>query len=154
MKTQSFISVITLLLLVTTSLQAGVIPGRWEKLDSQPPGKQIIVTLKTGDRMEWDFKSSGPDDLTVTDPGGTERRVAKSEVQKILSAEKTFLGDSLLNGTLIGAAVCGTLFLIPLIFSSGDADVGAGGAWIGFCAGMGAGIDALHKGTEVLYQAP
>ncbi len=152
MKTQSFISVITLLLLLTTSLQAGVIPGRWEKLDSQPPGKQIIVTLKTGDRMEWDFKSSGPDDLTVTDPSGTERKVPKSEVQTIDSVEKT--GDSLLNGTLIGAAVCGTLFLIPLIFSSGDADVGAGGAWIGFCAGMGAGIDALHKGTEVLYQAP
>ena len=31
MKTQSFISVITLVVLLITSLQAGVVPGRWEK---------------------------------------------------------------------------------------------------------------------------
>ena len=103
MKTQSFISVITLVVLLITSLQAGVVPGRWEKLDSQPPGKQIIVTLKIGDRMECTFKSSGPDDLTVTDPSGTERKVPKSEVQTIVSAEKT--GDSLLNGLLIGLGI-------------------------------------------------
>ena len=103
MKTRSFVSVITLLLLLTTFLQAGVIPGRWEKLDSQPPGKEIIVTLNSGDRMEYTFKSSGPDDLTVTDPSGIERRVPKSEVQTIVSAEKT--GDSLLNGLLIGLGI-------------------------------------------------
>lgn len=160
MKTQSFISVITLLLLLTTSLQAGVIPGRWEKLDSQPPGKQIIVTLKIGDRMECTFKSSGPDDLTVTDQSGTERKVPKSEVQTIDSVEKT--GDSLLNGTLIGAGVVGAITLIPIIYlgvlRSDDAldakTMGILGAYIGVGAGVGAGIDALYRRPEVLYQAP
>ena len=159
MKTQSFVSVITLLLLLTTFLQAGVIPGRWEKLDSQPPGKEIIVTLNSGDRMEYTFKSSGPDDLTVTDPSGTERKVPKSEVQTIDSVEKT--GDSLLNGTLIGAGVGGAISLFPLIYTMirSDTDVGAGtmafvGATIGFGAGMGAGIDAVYRRPEVLYQAP
>ena len=114
MKTQTFISVITLLLLLTTSLQAGVIAGRWEKLDSQSPGKKIIVTLKTGDRMECDFKSSGADDLTVTDRNGNERRVPKSEVREIVSAGR--IGDSLLCNGKLRAAVAGTIILIPLLY--------------------------------------
>ena len=51
-----------------------------EKLDSQPPGKQIIPTLKTGDRMECRFGSSRLDNLTVTVQSGIERKVPKSEV--------------------------------------------------------------------------
>ena len=154
MKTRSFVSVITLLLLLTTFLQAGVIPGRWEKLDSQPPGKEIIVTLKIGDRMECDFKSSGPDDLTVTDSSGRERKIVKSEVHKI---ERTGHNDSLGDGTLIGAGSGSLIGLIPslICFSGGDPRcfvytvLGAGAG-----AGLGAGIDALYRGHEVLYQAP
>ncbi len=159
MKTQSFISVVALVVFLTTSLQAGVIPGRWEKLDSQPPGKQIIVTLKIGDRLECDFQSSGPDDLTVTDQSGTERKVPKSEVQTIISAEKT--GDSVLNGTLIGAGAGAAISLIPIMLAAIQSDggwdvetMGIFGAAIGVGAGMGAGIDALHRRPEVLYQAP
>ena len=136
-----------------------MIPGRWEKLDSQPPGKQIIVTLKIGDRLECDFQGSGPDDLTVTDQSGTERKVPKSEVQTIISAEKT--GDSILNGTLVGAGAGAAISLIPILLaaiqSDGGWDVettGIFGAAIGVGAGMGAGIDALHRRPEVLYQAP
>ncbi len=33
-------------------LNAQVIPGRWEKVDSLPSGQQIVITLKSGDRME------------------------------------------------------------------------------------------------------
>ena len=53
MTTRIFISVITLAALATTSLHAGVIPGRWQKLDRQPQGKGIIVTLKTGERASF-----------------------------------------------------------------------------------------------------
>ena len=157
MKTQSFVSVITLLLVLTTSLQAGVIPGRWEKLDSQPPGKEIIVTLNSGDRMEYTFKSSGPDDLTVTDPSGIERRVPKSEVQTIVSAEKT--ADSLLNGLLIGlgiGAASGTL----AIGCTDDPECVANvrivlvpvGAAIG--ALTGALIDRSISKSQLIYQRP
>ena len=43
-------------------LNAQVVPGRWEKLDSQPTGKQIIVNLKAGDRLECALKESGADE--------------------------------------------------------------------------------------------
>ncbi len=97
------ISVMAVVVLVTTSLHAGVIPGRWEKLDNQPPGKQIIVTLESGDRMECGLRSSGPEDLTVIDESGKELSVPKSEVQKIVSAEK--IKDGLGNGVAMGAGV-------------------------------------------------
>ena len=74
------LSLTTLVVLLTTSLDAGVIPGRWEKLDSQPKATQIIVALKSGDRMECGFRSSGPDHLTVIDQSGNQRSVPKSEV--------------------------------------------------------------------------
>ena len=157
MKTQSFISVITLLLLLSPSLQAGVIPGRWEKLDSQPPGKQMIVTLNSGDRMEYTFKSSGPDDLTVTDPGGTERRVPKSEVQKIVSREKH--KDSYLDGLLIGLGVgVGVAFAIGRDPDDPEAEAIKTGVamllGIPIGAAVGGVIDNYHRGAEVFYQAP
>ena len=59
MTARSSLSVVILVVLVTTSLQAGVVPGRWEKLDAQPVGTSIIVTLEGGDHMECDLKGSG-----------------------------------------------------------------------------------------------
>ena len=49
------------------------------------------------------FRSSGPYDLTVIDQRGSERRVPKSEGQKIVSAEK--IKDGLGNGAAVGAGV-------------------------------------------------
>ena len=159
MKTQSFISVITLVVLLTTSLQAGVIPGRWEKLDSQPPGKQMIVTLNSGDRMEYSFKSSGPVDLTVTDWNVNERKIPKSEVQTIVSAEK--IGDSLLNGLLIGlgiGAASGVLATRIECTDDPECTVNAGivavpvGSVIG--AVTGALIDRGISKSQLIYQRP
>ena len=107
--------------------------------------------------MECDFKSSGPDDLTVTDQSGSERRFPKSEVRKIVSAEK--MGDSLVNGTLIGAGVGA---LIPIIIIGARSNVdhlsAEAGAFLGLLIGGGAAVglavDAAYKGHEVLYQAP
>ena len=155
------ISIIILVVLFTTSLQAGVIPGRWEKLDSQPNATQIIVSLKSGDCMECGFRSSGPYDLTLIDQRGSERRVPKSEVQKIVSAEK--IKDGLGNGAAVGAGVgLGVgLVMFLLVSSTCSGECPAGGEWLPIlpmAAGVGAGVglaaDALHKGSEVLYQAP
>ena len=161
MKSRSFISVITLLLLGTASLQAGVVPGRWEKLDSQPPGKEIIVTLKTGDRMECTFKSSGPDDLTVTDhQSGGERSIPKSEVRKIVSRDK--YADPAWDGALYGAGVGAAAGLVSRWRRGEPSTFGVGLTYLGesllgalFGAGLGYIADKVHKEkeTEVLYQA-
>ncbi len=160
MKTQSFksfVSAIALVVLVSPFLHAGVIPGRWEKLDAQPSGKQIVVTLKTGDRMECAFKESGNDELTVVTSTGNEMTIAKSEVLRISSLEKH--DDPATNGTLIGLA---TGFAAGIAFFASESEgdltilgitgIGGGlGATIGSLVGYAA--DKAHKGTEVLYQA-
>jgi len=41
-------SLLLLLLFSSSLLNAQVIPGRWENVDSLPSGQQIIVTLRAG----------------------------------------------------------------------------------------------------------
>ncbi len=156
---KSILEILALAFLVTTSLQAQVIPGRWEKLDRQPTGKQIIVTLKAGDRLECAFKESGADDLTVVTSTGRELNIAKSEVREIESQEK--IKDSLLNGALIGAGVGLGIALAGLAAAgSGEGEVLSSAKvfapLLGVGAGLGVGmaIDASQQRTEVLYQAP
>ncbi len=140
-------------------LNAQVVPGRWEKLDSQPTGKLIIVNLKAGDRLECALKESGADDLTVITSTGRELSIAKSEVREIESQEK--IKDSLLNGALIGAGVGLGIALAGLAAAgSGEGEVLSSAKvfapLLGVGAGLGVGmaIDASRQGTEVLYQAP
>ena len=155
-----YIKSLPLFVLISSGLlNAAVVPGRWEKVDSLPPGQQIIVTLKAGDSIECSLKESETDDLTVVTSTGSELKLAKSEVRKIVSAEKT--GDSLLNGTLIGAGVGGAISILPFIIIGARSDVdlsaenmGLIGLLIGGGAAVGLAADAAIKGHEVLYQAP
>ncbi len=145
--------VVVILLVLTTSLQAQVIPGRWEKLDSQPAGKQIIVTLKAGDRLECALKESEADDLIVVTLTRSELKIAKSEVRKVETE------DGIRNGVLIGAAV-GFAGPVIVTFASGvdrtevplGFAIGVIGAGVG--AAVGYPLDKKRKGTRVLYQAP
>ncbi len=148
-----------ILFVLTTSLQAQVIPGRWEKLDSQPAGKEIIVILKTGDRLECALKESGTNDLTVVTSTGSELTIAKSEVREIESQER--IKDSLNNGALIGMGIgLGVVVALLAVAASGEGEVLASAKWgaplLGIGAGLGVGmaIDASQQRTEVLYQAP
>jgi hypothetical protein len=139
-------------------LNAAVVPGRWDKVDSLPPGQQIIVTLKAGDSIECSLKESGTSDLTVVTSTGRELKIAKSEVYRIV-AEKS--KDSLLNGALIGAGVGLGIALAGLAAAgSGEGEVLSSAKvfapLLGVGAGLGVGmaIDASRQRTEVLYQAP
>ena len=157
MKARNLLSVTTSLLLSISLLQAGVVPGRWEKLDSQASGTQLIITLNSGDRIGCDFKSSSPSDLTFTDQGGIQRILPKSGVRKIVSARRR-VNDSAIRGGLIGAAI-GALAILPLAVLLRD---GGGGKEValdvlpfaGIGAGVGTALDLAIKEREVLYAAP
>ena len=148
-------SVVITLLVLTTSLQAQVIPGRWEKLDRQPTGKQIIVTLKAGGRVECVLKLPGADDLTVVTSTGRELKIAKSDVEEV----EILVEDGIRNGVLIGAAV-GFTGPVIVTFASGvdKTEVPLGFAIGVIGAGVGAAVgyllDKKCKGPQVLYQAP
>ena len=154
MKSRSFVCVVISFVLLTTSGQAGVIPGRWEKVEILVPGSEIIVTLKAGDRVESVFRSLSPDELTVTDPGGRERKIVRSEVHRIVRDKHH---DSPADGTLIGAGAgsAGGLVLSLVCFAA--IHQGACFVWTPLGAGVGAAAgvvaDSLHKGEELLYRA-
>ena len=160
MTIQSFIKILPLLVVFSSGLlNAQVVPGRWEKLDSQPTGKQIIVILKAGDRLECAFKESRADDLTVITSTGRELSIAKSEVREIESQEK--IKDSLVNGALIGAGVGLGIALAGLAAAgSGEGEALDSAKWaapllgVGGGLGVGMAIDSSKQRTEVLYQAP
>jgi hypothetical protein len=58
-------------------------PGPWEKVDALPPGNQIIITLKSGVRMEGAFQDSSPRDLALTVLTDGEHRVPNADVQGV-----------------------------------------------------------------------
>ena len=134
-------------------LQAGVIPGRWEKVDSQTPSTGLMVILKSGERINCFFKSSDPESLTVVDPVAGERRIPKFDIARV---EGTRIGpDSNTNGTLIGM-VPGLLLGIVGGAGGGDGNVAASaialggiGALIGYVIDYV--IDDNVQRPEVLY---
>ncbi len=139
---------------------AGVIPGRWEKVDALPPGAHVEVVLRIGDeRIKGSFEKSDAQSLTLTDETGTQRRVAKPDVKRVLDPG---VSDSKWNGLLIGGAVgvgAGAL-LGPAIwggegetFTNADAALiyGLAGAFTG--AFIGLLLDEMRDHPIVLYTA-
>ena len=112
-------SLLLLVILLTMGrTDAGVIPGRWEKVDALPPGARVAVILKAGDeRIEGSFEKSDGASLTLTDGTGAQRRVAKLNVKKVLDP---YMADTKWDGMLIGGAVgAGTGALIGPTFWGG-----------------------------------
>ena len=70
MKRQRLARLLAVIGWLSTPAFASVIPGRWEKVDALTPGFEIVVTLKSGDRLEGAFKVSGPDFLELVTPTG------------------------------------------------------------------------------------
>ncbi len=77
-------NVVMILLVLTTSLQAQVIPGRWEKVDSLPTHARLTITLKSGTKENHIFKSSDSENLAVQSAGGAELVIPKNDVTKIV----------------------------------------------------------------------
>jgi hypothetical protein len=158
MSRKKAISFITTLLMLTTSVQAMVIPGRWEKVAAEKPGSKIIVTLMTGDRVERSFGRLSADSLILSTPDGEEREYSKANVARITTADKRT--DSLNNGFLIGSAIAGIpsgLIAISCLAAKTCTGSQVGVAlpiYVGIGAGIGLAVDASIKDYEILYEAP
>jgi hypothetical protein len=166
-KVKSCATAITLISLMfcTSSLSAGIIPGRWEKVAALNPETEIVITLKSGERTESYFVSLGSDKLVVREITGIIRELPKTEVLGIVTEKK--ISDGKLNGILIGAGVgFGAGFLGLAAWNARE--TASGPIWdreaLGYYTGAGlimaavgavAGsvIDAAHKDQEVLYVA-
>ena len=136
-------------------------------MDSLPPGQEIEITLKAGDRVECSLKEAGDDDLIVVTSTGSEPKLAKSEVLLIVGEKDDDvqdgtlkgLGVGFLGGALIAARILGAISHNEGGGWSAEATAyvlgsGAVGAGIGVLVGFSLDKSLRHGETEVLYQAP
>lgn len=146
------------LLFVTMSLQAGVIPGRWEKVAAERPGSTFLVSLRTGDRLECAFVQLTENSLIVSTPDGVEREYSKANVERITTIEKR--QDGLANGAVIGALAAGIPAGIIALAAGASCKDCKKDAAIGFAvvtgigAAIGLAVDASIKDQVTLYEAP
>lgn len=165
MNAKKTIIVFAALLLAAATVQAEVVPGRWELVDRLGSDTPIIIEFKAGERMECMYIGSSPETITYVDDTGIERTTPKKDIHKIEFAKKT--GDSLKNGAGYGAVLgaAGAILALTAYAKSVTASgpiidresagifilAGLTGAGIG--ALSGAAIDASIKGRKVLYKA-
>jgi len=146
------IALVLLLVMSASAVQAGVVPGRWDKVIAEKPGTEMIITLLSGEEIRGAYQEVGAEALLVT-VGGASRDLPKSGIAKITTADRRT--GPLWNGPVIGAAIGGG---IPLIAAAGVEHpdgieiVALFGALIG--AGIGLGIDAAYQTRITLYKAP
>jgi hypothetical protein len=166
MKSRVTIIALASVFIPLSSLIAGVMPGRWDKLASLNSGTGIIVVLKSGERTESSFVSLGSDSLVIREITGTERILPKTEVLSIITAEK--VPGKKLKGALIGAGVgfgagfFGLAAVNAQKTASGPLWDGEGlgyytGAGLGVAAvgaAVGAIVSSAHQHQKILYKAP
>jgi hypothetical protein len=139
-------------------LLAGIVPGRWEKVEALPAGSAIIVYLESGDRILGSFNRLEANSLTLTDLEGKSASLPRQGIRKITSPERT---DKTMDGTLIGLAVGFGAGAAVGAASADRLDLVKGGAIVSFGA-IGAGVGALagwiiddtRKNEEVYYRSP
>jgi len=157
MRSRTLIILMALLVCTSSTLRAGVVPGRWEKVAAENLGAKFIVTLLSGERIDGYFRGMSQDHLKLTMLDGQERAVRKAEVAKIITGDRRM--GSLTNGFLIGLGIGAGIPAIA-IASMHDDDVDGGVAALmvilyGLIGGaIGVGIDAAVQGHITLYQAP
>jgi hypothetical protein len=106
------LTIFVLTAITATSLSAGVVPGRWEKLDVLDPGSKIVLTSKAGDSMRYTFKGADSTSLTVRARGGQELVIPKSHVAKVVqqnsrSSKPAWIGAAIGGGTGVAMGVGG-----------------------------------------------
>lgn len=153
-----------LVVLISSSLlNAQVIPGRWEKVEAQKQGTELILILHSGEQVYGLLEEVTHDTVIVIEEGGGQMSITKSSIHQV----ETTRIDSTRNGTLIGLAIGGTVGSIGgALLADGFANrptasdnlqgailLGAFGGGIGAAIGYGVDKVADDKRPEVLYVA-
>jgi hypothetical protein len=108
-----------------------------------------------GERLEGAFRALGPGDLELTDSGGRDVGVARSNIRRIVARGQR---DDLINGALIGAGIgLGTAVTILAVAASGDGYVLASAKWgapllLSAVGGViGVLVDRAHRNDQLVY---
>jgi len=141
-------------LLSISFVVAGVVPGRWEKVDAQPRGTSLIISGKTGEEWSGILEAVTSDSIVIRLRDGTEFPLGKDAIQEIRRQ-----GDSRENGTLIGAGIGGGVgFAIGICSDEGgcSSDKVDRGMFIGGIGALTGALfgwlsDAAVTGEEVIF---
>jgi hypothetical protein len=158
MKTRVF-AYFALIAITTSWLNAGVVPGRWEKVEALEEGYPIVVMLQNRERIEAAYSGLTDESLLLVKNDGEELDLPKVGVIKVESRDK-LRNDSVGDGALWGAIVGGGVTAVVLAAYSRHEDVGAGLAAYsialssGIGMGVGVGLDAMVKEPKIFYEAP
>ena len=151
------VPVLAIVLMVTTSVQAMVVPGRWEKVEALKQGSIIVVTLDTGDILQGEFATLEEESIRMT-VDDQEREYPKSAVSKINQIE---MGWSRKKKAGIGAAIGSAIgFGLGAAIGGGKYGEGkyaiAGGLFLGVIGGGIGATAGLAEQTSkeiVIYEA-
>ncbi len=143
-------------LLGSSLLLGGVIPGRWEKVQALAIGTPIVVRLHEGDRVACTFQRLTEHEITVTRYDGVEATFSKSRVRAIQGVE--VVADQRWDGPLIGFGIgAGSYLGLHAAACCAPSEAHDAGAAL-FFGGIGAliGFIADHnvKRPEAIYLAP
>jgi hypothetical protein len=143
--------------LQTTPAGAGIIPGSWDRVQRLQLGSPLVVTLKSGVRLEGAFNGLAQGELALTDPAGQTLTIARLEISRIV----TRVDDTLTNGALTGGGIGLAAALAVLAAAgSGEGYVLPSAKWgaplllsgVGIVVGML--VDRAHKGQDLIYVTP
>ena len=142
------------LILGSLSVQAGVVPGRWDKVEAQPVGTVMNVELNSGERLVGRLTDIEPTAMVIETENGV-RRMDRTEVQEVSLPEGQ---DSVLNGAVAGALAggLGGIAVGVLTYVNSDnteAIIAAPLLGVGIGLGAGLAIDKAHHGNETIFKA-
>jgi hypothetical protein len=159
-------AVLMLITMLPGSIEAGAVPGRWEKVEALDAGSRVIIFLQQGDRLECSLQGITERSLLVETSEQSEKEIPKPTIKKITGAQA--IEDSKRNGTLLGAGIgfgvgfAGMVAWEKAVTASGyelaeeNLSLAILGGGVGLAAGalIGRAFDGVTKSYELLYKAP
>jgi hypothetical protein len=143
--------------LTLTPAGPGITPGSWDRVQRLELGSRLVVTLKSGVRLEGAFNGLAQREMVLTDRAAQPLTITRSEISRIA----TRVDDTLANGALTGAGIgLAAALAVLATVGSGEGYVLPSAKWgapallAGVGIVVGVLVDRAHKGQEVIYMTP